>query len=41
MRNTRSHLAQTTDDHNHATGTLFLEDIIEELIGTIEEPSRN
>ncbi|GAA5039249.1 hemolysin family protein [Microbacterium fluvii] len=40
MRRTGRHLAQVRDPQGRVTGVLFLEDIIEELIGEIEDATR-
>lgn len=37
MRRNGSHVARSVDRNGHATGILFLEDIIEELVGRVED----
>ncbi len=37
MRRNGSHVARSVDRNGHATGILFLEDIIEELVGQVED----
>ncbi|MCU1423994.1 MAG: hypothetical protein JWM51_285, partial [Microbacteriaceae bacterium] len=37
MRRAGSHVARTLDADGNTTGVLFLEDIIEELVGKIED----
>ena len=37
MRSDGSHLARVTDAHGVATGIVFLEDIVEELIGEVQD----
>ncbi len=37
MRRNGSHLARAVDSEGHVTGVLFLEDIIEELVGEVED----
>ncbi len=37
MRGTGSHLAKVTDSEGHTAGVLFLEDIIEELVGEVRD----
>lgn len=41
MRRTGSHLARSVDAHGVATGVLFLEDIIEELVGEVEDATNH
>ena len=40
LRRTRSHVAQVVDDNGATTGVLFLEDIIEELVGEVRDATR-
>ncbi|GAB2520683.1 hemolysin family protein [Paramicrobacterium agarici] len=40
MRLSGAHLAQAFDREGNTTGVLFLEDIIEELVGTVEDASQ-
>jgi CBS domain containing-hemolysin-like protein len=40
MRRTNSHLARTFDAAGRTTGVLFLEDIIEELVGEVQDATR-
>ncbi|KAM9861714.1 hemolysin family protein [Leucobacter sp. BZR 635] len=40
LRASGRHLARVTDDRGSATGILFLEDIVEELIGEVEDATR-
>jgi CBS domain containing-hemolysin-like protein len=40
MRRAGRHLAQVRDDAGHITAVLFLEDIIEELIGEVQDATR-
>jgi CBS domain containing-hemolysin-like protein len=35
-----SHLARVVDTHGNVTGVLFLEDIIEELVGEVKDATR-
>ena len=37
MRRTGAHLARVSDEHGDTTGVLFLEDIIEELVGEVSD----
>jgi CBS domain containing-hemolysin-like protein len=37
MRRTGAHVARVFDAHGHTTGVLFLEDIIEELVGEVQD----
>ncbi|MET1064939.1 MAG: hemolysin family protein [Arthrobacter sp.] len=37
MRRTGAHVARVFDEHGHTTGVLFLEDIIEELVGEVQD----
>ncbi len=41
MRRTGSHLARAVDHRGVATGVLFLEDIIEELVGEVEDATNH
>ncbi|SDS99301.1 hemolysin family protein [Microlunatus soli] len=41
MRSNSSHLALTTDDTDSVTGVIFLEDVLEELVGQIEDTTTN
>jgi CBS domain containing-hemolysin-like protein len=34
------HLARVFDEHGATTGVLFLEDIIEELVGEVQDATR-
>jgi CBS domain containing-hemolysin-like protein len=40
MRRSGSHLARTFDQEGQTTGVLFLEDIIEELVGEVQDATR-
>jgi CBS domain containing-hemolysin-like protein len=40
MRRTGAHLARAFDEQGRATGVLFLEDIIEELVGEVDDATR-
>lgn len=40
MRRTGAHLARAFDSEGHAIGVLFLEDIIEELVGEVQDATR-
>ncbi len=40
LRRTRSHLARVVDSSGQTTGVLFLEDIIEELVGEVRDATR-
>jgi len=40
LRRTRSHVAHVIDDAGTTTGVLFLEDIIEELVGEVRDATR-
>ena len=40
LRRTRSHLARVVDQSGSTTGVLFLEDIIEELVGEVRDATR-
>ena len=40
LRRTRSHLARVHSDQGHTVGVLFLEDIIEELVGEVRDATR-
>ncbi|WP_428839189.1 hypothetical protein [Rathayibacter tritici] len=40
MRRTGAHLARAFDETGRATGVLFLEDIIEELVGEVDDATR-
>ncbi|QHC67200.1 hemolysin family protein [Rathayibacter oskolensis] len=40
MRRTGAHLARAFDENGRATGVLFLEDIIEELVGEVDDATR-
>ena len=40
MRSAGRHLAQVRDDNGTTTGVLFLEDVIEELIGEVQDATR-
>lgn len=40
MRRSGAHLAQAFDSEGRTTGVLFLEDIIEELVGTVEDATQ-
>ncbi|KQQ22833.1 HlyC/CorC family transporter [Rathayibacter caricis DSM 15933] len=40
MRRTGAHLARSFDEQGTATGVLFLEDIIEELVGEVDDATR-
>lgn len=40
FRRTRSHVARVMDDNGETTGLLFLEDIIEELVGEVRDATR-
>ncbi|MDR9396736.1 hemolysin family protein [Pontimonas sp.] len=40
LRRTRSHLARVMDESGQTTGVLFLEDIIEELVGEVRDATR-
>ena len=40
MRRSGAHLARVFDEHGTATGVLFLEDIIEELVGEVQDATR-
>ncbi|MET1087205.1 MAG: hypothetical protein ABWY04_08805, partial [Arthrobacter sp.] len=37
MRRTGAHVARVFDGHGTTTGVLFLEDIIEELVGEVQD----
>lgn len=37
MRRTGAHVARVFDAHGNTTGVLFLEDIIEELVGEVQD----
>ena len=37
MRRDRTHVARSVDAEGRASGVLFLEDIIEELVGTVDD----
>ena len=40
MRRAGRHLAQVRDEHGATTGVLFLEDVIEELVGEVQDATR-
>jgi CBS domain containing-hemolysin-like protein len=40
MRRTGSHLARAVDGEGATAGVLFLEDIIEELVGEVQDATR-
>jgi CBS domain containing-hemolysin-like protein len=40
MRRTGRHLARVRDERGETTGVLFLEDIIEELVGEVQDATR-
>jgi CBS domain containing-hemolysin-like protein len=40
MRRSGSHLARSVDADGHTAGVLFLEDIIEELVGEVQDATR-
>lgn len=40
MRSTGAHIARSFDEHGDTTGLLFLEDIIEELVGEVRDATR-
>jgi CBS domain containing-hemolysin-like protein len=40
MRRTNAHLARTFSESGRTTGVLFLEDIIEELVGEVQDATR-
>ncbi len=40
MRRSGSHLARAVDAEGATTGVLFLEDIIEELVGEVQDATR-
>jgi CBS domain containing-hemolysin-like protein len=40
MRRSSAHLAKVFDEHGVTTGVLFLEDIIEELVGEVQDATR-
>ena len=40
MRRTGRHLARVRDQRGETTGVLFLEDIIEELVGEVQDATR-
>lgn len=40
MRRSGTHLARSVDDHGRTAGVLFLEDIIEELVGEVQDATR-
>jgi len=40
MRRSGAHLARVSDEHGTTVGVLFLEDIIEELVGEVEDATR-
>jgi CBS domain containing-hemolysin-like protein len=40
LRRTRSHLARVHDEEGNTMGVLFLEDIIEELVGEVRDATR-
>lgn len=40
MRRSGAHLARVFDEHGDTTGVLFLEDIIEELVGEVQDATR-
>lgn len=40
LRRTRSHVARVVDEADNTTGVLFLEDIIEELVGEVRDATR-
>jgi len=41
MRQSGTHLARSVDDRGQVTGVLFLEDIIEELVGEVQDATSN
>ena len=40
MRRTGRHLARVVDEQGATAGVLFLEDIIEELVGEVQDATR-
>ena len=40
MRRSGAHLARSFDEHGATHGVLFLEDIIEELVGQVDDATR-
>jgi CBS domain containing-hemolysin-like protein len=40
MQRTGSHLAQVVDSHGEVTGVVFLEDVLEELVGEVMDASQ-
>ena len=40
MRRSGAHLARAFDEAGETTGVLFLEDIIEELVGEVQDATR-